>query len=438
MREQRRLQIFHLAFACLMGLVVMAAALGVMFLSAPPELRPTFAREPFILSVLIASGCGLVIMVLGTGGILRASRPLFERIDESEERSRELLEATTDGVVDFDDRGKITALNPAALRAFGYSRKALLGQQITRLLIGHGWDGGGETPAVQRGSVKPPPAAPQAVLDDLLRPIRGLKTQGRRMDGNVFPVEVTIVEQHGGTRYVAVIRDLSESEQQQRELSESEERFRILSRAAFEGIAILDEDRILDHNQALTQMLARGSENLSGHSLYDVFHTDSHAGVRASILASEDSSREVQALRSDGGTFPCEIAVKRIPYRGHRAVVIALRDISERKHAEGVIQQFHRSEAELAAIQKTAATYAHEINNPLTGVLGMLQMLIDEENDRERLTMLSDALMCSRRIKDVMNKLSQITSPKYRNYLREETEIIDINAAEEVGKRAAS
>jgi PAS domain S-box-containing protein len=258
------------------------------------------------------------------------------------------------------------------------------------------------------------------------------------MDGSVFPVEVTIVEQHGGTRYVAVIRDLSESEQQQRELSESEERFRILSKAAFEGIAILDEDRILDHNQALTQMLARGSENLSGRSLYDVFTSESHAGVRASIMASEDSSREVQAMRSDGSSFPCEIAVKRIPFRGQRAVVIALRDISERKHAEGVIQQFHRSEAELAAIQKTAATYAHEINNPLTGVLGMLQMLIDEENDRERLTMLSDALVCSRRIKDVMTKLSQITSPKYRNYLREETEIIDINAAEEVGKRAAS
>ena len=62
-------------------------------------------------------------------------------------------------------------------------------------------------------------------------------------------------------KYVRVVRDLSESEQQQRELAESEERSR-LSRAAFEGIALLDEDRILDHSQALTNMLARGSENL--------------------------------------------------------------------------------------------------------------------------------------------------------------------------------
>src|SRR5687768_6162901 len=111
MREQRRLQIIHLAFAVLMAFVVMAAALGVMFLSAPPELRPGISREPFILSILIASGCGLVIMVLGTGGMVRATRPLMERIGMSEERSRELLEATTDGVVDFDARGKITALN---------------------------------------------------------------------------------------------------------------------------------------------------------------------------------------------------------------------------------------------------------------------------------------------------------------------------------------
>jgi PAS domain S-box-containing protein len=237
---------------------------------------------------------------------------------------------------------------------------------------------------------------------------------------------------------VAVVRDLSESEAAQRELAESEERFRILSQASFEGIAIFEDDIIVDQNQALTQMLARGSSDLAGRPLLELFHPDSHMAVRSAVQGSEDLSREVLALRSDGSGFPCEIAVKRIPFLGHRACVIALRDNSERKQAENLIPQFHRSEAELSAIQKTAATYAHEINNPLTGVLGMLQMLIDEVSDAERLEMLDDALLCSRRIKDVMTKLSQITSPKYRNYLRDETEIIDLADETEEPKRVAS
>ncbi|MDQ3023982.1 MAG: PAS domain S-box protein, partial [bacterium] len=238
MREQRRLQIFHLAFAVLMAFVVMAVALGVVFVSAPPEARPLYAGEPLILAVLIASGCGLVVMVVGTGVILRATRPLIQRIVRSEERSRELLEATTDGVIDFDERGKITALNPAAEKAFGYKRRALLGQPVTRLLIGHGGDaalgGTGVAPAVRQSQAAAAlapdfPLAPPGILGDLLGECRGLKTQGQRSDGTVFPVEVTIVEEYyeGESTFVAVVRDLSESEAAQRELAESEERFRI-------------------------------------------------------------------------------------------------------------------------------------------------------------------------------------------------------------------
>jgi PAS domain S-box-containing protein len=426
MREQRRLLIYHLAFASLMALVVMSAALGVVFMSLPETVKPDLSKEPFVLAFIIAWGCGLVIMVVGTGGILRASRPLVDRLDSSEERHRELLEATTDGVIDFDANGRITSLNPAAEKAFGYTRRAMLGQSITKLIIGHSADGG---PAVQR--------AGQGVMDDLLRPCRGLLTQGRRQDGGVFPLELTIVERINGHRtFVAVMRDLSESQQQQRELAESEERFRILSKASFEGIALFDGDSILDHNQAVNQMLGRGGDSLAGTSVLELFAPEGRETVKAAIQSSDDSTREATALRSDGTTFPCEVAVKHIPYRGRRAGVIALRDISERKQVEGVIQQFHRSEAELAAIQKTAATYAHEINNPLTGVLGMLQMLMEEERDKDRLMMLQDALSCSRRIKDVMTKLSQITSPKYRHYLRAETEIIDLS--QEDLKRQAS
>jgi PAS domain S-box-containing protein len=420
MLEQRRLLIYHLAYASIMALVVMSATLLVIFLALKgwnmlPSFDTSMVLNPFFLAMLIAWGCGLVIMVIGTSGILRASRPLVDRLDESEERNRELLDATADGVLDFDIDGKIMAFNPAAERAFGFKAEAVIGKPIGMLLPEIGkMSFSNDDPSYINGHTK------------LLEPCRDFLTSGIREDGDSFPVDLTVVEQIREPRsFVVVVRDLTERYLAQKELAESEERFRVLSKASLEGIVLFDGDRVVDYNQTLTQMLGRGSEDIVGASLLEYFTADSHDVIQGCVNSPEDGVFEVEAKRADGTTFACEIAVKQIPYRGRQAGVMALRDISVRKQVEAVMQQYMRSEAELSAIQKTAATYAHEINNPLTGVLGMLEMLTEEERDPERSQMLSEALICSKRIKDVMNKLSQITNAKYRPYLQHE-EILDL------------
>ena len=81
---------------------------------------------------------------------------------------------------------------------------------------------------------------------------------------------------------------------------------------------------------------------------------------------------EVVGKRRDGSTFPQEISMNTIEGGG---LVCIDRDITDRKKEEERIQESGR----LASIGELAAGVAHEINNPLTSVLGFTQLILQED-----------------------------------------------------------
>ncbi|MCC7477228.1 hypothetical protein IT575_02120 [bacterium] len=86
--------------------------------------------------------------------------------------------------------------------------------------------------------------------------------------------------------------------------------------------------------------------------------------------------------------------------------------------AEAEIEELRRELQELQEFQRNVAIFAHEINSPLTGLLGFLQLIVEEveeqEEDPDRAAMLRDSLEAATRIRRVMVKLHQITEPVYK------------------------
>jgi len=87
---------------------------------------------------------------------------------------------------------------------------------------------------------------------------------------------------------------------------------------------------------------------------------------------------EVQFHRADGEPFWAAVSARLIEYGGERVVVSAVYDLTERRAAEDKIAQqrelLHQSE-KLSALGEVLAGVAHELNNPLSVVVGQAHML---------------------------------------------------------------
>ena len=79
------------------------------------------------------------------------------------------------------------------------------------------------------------------------------------------------------------------------------------------------------------------------------------------------------------------------------------------------IEAYHRRELEnaqrLATVGEMAASFAHEIKNPLTGIVNALNLLVQDMNDPEKEAILKEIQAQSLRVTEAINDLLQFSKP---------------------------
>src|SRR6185369_703299 len=89
--------------------------------------------------------------------------------------------------------------------------------------------------------------------------------------------------------------------------------------------------------------------------------------------AADGSGSEMTAQRLGGDAFPVEVAIGSAPSGDHALSVCVVRDICERKQAEAWLKEHEAALAHAARLTATgemAAALAHELNQPLTALIG--------------------------------------------------------------------
>ena len=159
-------------------------------------------------------------------------RETEEKIRESEEKFRALLESAPDAVVIADGRGTIALVNAQAERLFGYGRQEMVGQPVEMLIRA------GERAIHVRYCEdyrRSGGARPMGV---------GLDLNGLRKNGEGFPVEVSLspIVTAQGSWVAAAVRDIGERKSVERQLVVARQRAEEANRAKSAFLAAMSHE----------------------------------------------------------------------------------------------------------------------------------------------------------------------------------------------------
>ncbi|MFN8393251.1 MAG: PAS domain S-box protein [Bacteroidia bacterium] len=115
---------------------------------------------------------------------------------------------------------------------------------------------------------------------------------------------------------------------------ESENRYRAITQAAFEGIAIYQEDQILDCNSAFAKIFAYEKSELTGMGLADLIYDESPEDVVVQIAQGEKGEVEFMGRQKSGDSVHLEAISREDSWQGQPARILAIRDITSQKLME--------------------------------------------------------------------------------------------------------
>jgi len=209
-------------------------------------------------------------------------------------------------------------------------------------------------------------------------------------NGTIVPVRIsastlTISEQR---LILGLFHDITERKRAEEELRESERRYRLLAENATDVIWTVDMNmRPTYVSPSITHLLGYSVEEAMGQPMEEVFTPTSFEIAMKALaeeMAVENMERkdlcrsrtlELELNRKDGSIVPVEIncSFLRKPDGQPIGILVIARDITKRKQMEEQLIIADR----LASIGELAAGIAHELNNPLTSVIGFSQLLLD-------------------------------------------------------------
>jgi PAS domain S-box-containing protein len=227
-------------------------------------------------------------------------------------------------------------------------------------------------------------------LKDREKVLTQIQTQGEATfrglplcpDGSLLALEVKAreVAYQGKDGILMVARDMSDWEKAMRSILMSEQKYRALFQTVATPVVIVEGDGTISlANDEFLLLCGASRDDVEGlKTIHDLFPQDVWHDLARDFALLEDGKEELRKhaemslVRPDGDVRSVEVRIRRMQGAGQYLMV--LQDLTERKWLEAQVIQSEK----LAAVGQLVSGVAHELNNPLTSVVGYAELMQKE------------------------------------------------------------
>jgi PAS domain S-box-containing protein len=277
------------------------------------------------------------------------------KLRDSEERYRGFAEQVSDGIFVADVEGRYVDANRAGCKMFGYTL-----EELKSITVGDVLD----------------PSELARLPEQFGRLARGETVRNdwlfRRKDESHFVGELVASRLSDG-RLQGVVRDITERKAMELAARASQQQLQSYLDHAADGIYVVESEsgRILNVNNRAVHMLGYSRDELLKMSVTDIECAHPASGIPE---IHRRAAREVVTVegihrRKDGSKFPVEIRMTSLAPAEPNFVLAIVRDVTERKQAEAVLQDESRRKDEFLAL------LGHELRNPLAAISTATQVI---------------------------------------------------------------
>ncbi|MFC2005127.1 ATP-binding protein [Chloroflexota bacterium] len=218
-------------------------------------------------------------------------------------------------------------------------------------------------------------------------------------------------------------------------LRDSEEKLRRIFESVTDTILVADLNlNILDCNDvACTVAGCPSKDMILGKNLIDFISPVERNRVIGDVqsIFKEEAINNIEGIvrKVDGTEFPAEAGASVLHDGTGKSIgfVVIVRDITERRQMEKNTKEFEQkayTASRLATVGEMSAGIAHEINNPLTGVLGFSELLLQQEIPEEIKKNVEIINNGAQRVSEIVSRL--LTFARQQKPVRSLVDINDI------------
>ncbi len=401
--------------------------MGVLFLRAKQALA--FGDHEIALSRTVASAMAIA---LRNARVLQSLRDQTQQVTvarfEAERRLRSLqryadfFESSADGIVVIDAEARLLFSNPKARAITGYDEADLRGRKLGDLFAAEDADRARDLRlGFARGEY------PQAV--DL---------RVKRKDGQPITLSLnfnSVLREEGAV--LCSFRDVTQERAVEAELIKTKDFLQRVIDSSVDAIISADmKGRVLLFNRAAERIYGRPGGMMLGTDVKTLYPE----GVARQIMnAIRAGGGKIEGMRVDiidakGELVPVLLSAALI-LEGTNAVgsVGVFTDLRERVRMEQKLAQAHEqllAQERMAIIAELAGAAAHELNQPLTSVMGYAELLKRKLVDRDASAANAADVIFSEaeRMAEIVRKIGKITKYETKSYVGR-ARILDLDKA---------